>query len=291
MPAIGLGVAVLPPIYLLLGELTRRRFRRPRRRGGGACTRRAVEQTGRQHPRRGSVVTSSANHPPTKTTRSRRYTPTRFHPRTAVVNFASTLSGMAMGLRDVAAIDDTITAEAEELAASLASGVAQHPEADQDAAGRRGDTPPLSVSVTAGRIRQVRHLRQRFRDTGPCSRGVTTGSFRAITTPVRPTRHARAGQAVPPQADTRDGTALQLQRNETRGWQAKGTRQRHGTPSASSPAKQRRPSVALRGRGQLPATRASPGGGTAATTRRCPGWTHRPANRPGAEPGHPTAAQ
>jgi hypothetical protein len=31
---------------------------------------------------------------------------------------------MAMGLRDVAAIDDTITAEAEELAASLASGVA-----------------------------------------------------------------------------------------------------------------------------------------------------------------------
>jgi hypothetical protein len=139
MPAIGLGVAVLPPIYLLLGELTRHRFRRHRRRGGGACTRRAVEQTGRQHPRRGSVVTSSANHPPTKTTRSRRYTPTRFHPRTAVVNFASTLSGMAMGLRDVAAIDDTITAEAEELAASLASGVAQHPEADQDAAGRRGE--------------------------------------------------------------------------------------------------------------------------------------------------------
>jgi hypothetical protein len=125
MPAIGLGVAFLPPIYLLLGELTRRRFRRHRRRGGGACTRRAVEQTGRQHPRRGSVVTSSANHPPTKTTRSPALHPTRFHPRTAVVNFASTLSGMAMGLRDVAAIDDTITtAEAEKLAASLASGVA-----------------------------------------------------------------------------------------------------------------------------------------------------------------------
>jgi hypothetical protein len=197
-----------------------------------------------------------------------------------------------MGLRDVAAIDDTITtAEAEELAASLASGVASIRKLIKMLRAVEANTSPLSVFVTAGRIRQVRHLRQRFRDTGACSRGVTTGSFRAITTPVRPTRHARAGQAVPPQADTRDGTALQLQSNETRGWQGKGTRQRHGTPSASSPAKQRRPSVALRGRGQLPAPRAPHGGGTAATTRRCPGWTHRPANRPGAEPGHPTAAQ